>query len=56
MKRLMSVILLIAVLVLSCACAKQTDQAAVPAATLDPGSPEAMFGHIDQTVCWHGRF
>lgn len=49
MKRLMSVILLIAVLVLSCACAKQTDQAAVPAATLDPGSPEAMFGHIDQT-------
>ena len=49
MKKFISVILLIAVLVSLCACAKKEEAAAQPAATLDPQSPEAMYGHIDQT-------
>ena len=49
MKKLMSVILLIAVLVSLCACAKKNEQGAAVAAPLDPNSPEAMFGHIDQS-------
>ena len=49
MKKLISVILLLAVLVSLCACAKNEEAAAQPAATLDPQSPEAMYGHIDQT-------
>ena len=49
MKKIMSVILLIAVLVSLCACAKKNEQGAAVAAPLDPNSPEAMFGHIDQS-------
>ena len=49
MKKFISVILLLAVLVSLCACAKKEEAAAEPAATLDPQSPEAMYGHIDQT-------
>ena len=49
MKKLISVILLLAVLVSLCACAKKEEAAADVAATLDPQSPEAMYGHIDQT-------
>ena len=47
MKKLISIILLIAVLATLCACGKE----AAPAqnATLDPASPEALYGHIDQT-------
>ena len=56
MKKFVSMLLLIAVLVSLCACAKKetaatTAPVAEPAteATLDPSSPEAMYGHIDQT-------
>ena len=49
MKKSISIVLLIVMLVSLCACAKKGEQAAgEPAATLDPASPEAMFGHIDQ--------
>ena len=49
MKKIISLFVLIAMLVTLCACAQKKDAAAEPAATLDPGSPEAMYGHIDQT-------
>ena len=48
MKKLMSVFLLIAVLVSLCAC-QTNNQEAASAATLDPASAEAMYGHIDQS-------
>lgn len=61
MKKLMSYLLLIAVLVSLCACGKkETTMAPVadPATevTLDPSSPEAMYGHIDQTVPQDGVY
>ena len=48
---------MIAILLTLCACAQKKDAAATTApapsqeteATLDPSSPEAMYGHIDQT-------
>ena len=56
MKKLLSIAMLIAVLVSLCACggkeqtATPTQGAEAPTqATLDPSSPEAMYGHIDQT-------
>ena len=50
MKKFISILLLIAVLVSLCACGGNNEEAAAdPAATLDPQSPEAMYGHIDQT-------
>lgn len=49
MKKIISFILLIGILVTLCACGKQQGAAAEPVATLDPSSPEAMYGHIDQT-------
>ena len=57
MKRIISILLLAAILLLSCACDKDTQQGAVtePAA-LDPASPEAMYGHIDQTVPVNGVY
>ena len=54
--------LLATVLVLSCltACGKKETVAApteaVPATTLDPASPEAMYGHIDQTTLIDGVY
>ena len=49
MKKFISVILLIAVLLSCCGCGAK--QAVEPTkATLDPASPEAMFGHIDQNT------
>ena len=54
MKKIISMILLIAILVLSCACGKE--QAAEPTVTAPiikdetKMSPEEMYGHIDQTV------
>ena len=49
MKKWISIILLIAVLVSLCACATNGEQAAgEPAATPAPDSPEAMFGHINE--------
>jgi len=52
MKRFISFVLLIAVLLTLCACGKKEEPAAAvdtTAATLAPESPEAMYGHIDQT-------
>ena len=50
MKKFLSVIALIAVLLSLAACNQKQPEAAAPtAATLDPASPEAMYGHIDQT-------
>ena len=49
MKKLIGFMIFAAVLLSCCGCgAKQTVQ--TPQATLDPMSPEAQFGHIDQTV------
>ena len=56
MKKLISIALLIAVLVSLCACGKKTEQGAAAAAPLDPNSPEALFGHIDQTQPVNGVY
>ena len=53
MKKLICLFLAFAILLSCCACGQaQTTavEATVPAATVDPSSPEGMFGHIDQTV------
>lgn len=52
MKRLMSVLMIIAVLLSCCGCGKQQETVAPEATetTVDLSSPEGMFGHIDQTV------
>jgi len=49
MKKLLSVILLIAVLVSLCACGKTDTAEAGASAAPDTQSPEALYGHIDQT-------
>jgi len=59
MKKLISILMLFAVLLSCCACAKK--QTAEPAAqptetTIDYASPEAMYGHIDQTAPVNGVF
>lgn len=61
MKKLLSIVLLIAILVSLCACGKK--QAAEPAATEpiivkdeDKMSPEELYGHIDQTVPENGVY
>ena len=55
MKKLLSVIALVAVLLSLAACGAK-EQAAAPVATLDPASPEAMYGHIDQTQPMDGIY
>ncbi len=49
MKKFISVMMLLAVLVSLCACTKNEQQAEQNAATPEPGSPEALYGDIDQT-------
>jgi len=52
MKKIISFVLLMAMLLSLCACAKKEDQPASvedTAAALDPTSPEALYGHVDQT-------
>lgn len=59
MKKLISIVLLIAVLLSCVACGKkEAADAASDAtqATLDPSSPEAMYGHIDQTQPMDGIY
>ena len=53
MKRLFSFVLILAVLLSLCACAKKSEETTAPVAaateaTLDPSSPEALYGNIDQ--------
>lgn len=55
MKKIISVILMLAVLLSLCACAKK-QEAAPTQATIDIASPEAMYGHIDQTAPIGGKF
>jgi len=54
MKKLFSVILLLTVLLSCCACKKE--EAAPAASPVDMTSPEAMYGHIDQTAPVNGVF
>ena len=54
MKKIISLIALIAILVTLCACGEKKGAAVEPAATLDPSSPEGMYGHIDQTQAIDG--
>lgn len=53
MKKFASIILLMAILLSCCACAPKEAEdgaaAAAPEATLAPDSPEALYGHIDET-------
>ena len=53
MKKFLSVILLITILLSFCACG---NGAGSTEPTLDPMSPEAMYGHIDQTVKMDGYY
>ena len=55
MKKLISMILLAALVLTCCACAK-TGTTQTPETTLDPMSNEAKFGHIDQTVPENGVY
>lgn len=58
MKKFTCIVLLIAILLSCCACGKKEQQQTAasattepaPATTQDPESPEALYGHIDQTV------
>ncbi len=54
MKKFISILLLIAVLLSCCACAGKEAGSTEPA--LDAASPEAMYGHIDQTVKIDGQY
>jgi len=56
MKKLITYTLLIALLVTLCACGKENGAEANTSATLDPQSPEAMYGHIDQTQAVDGVY
>ncbi len=47
MKKTISILIALALLLVCCGCNK-TAQQSEPAATLDPQSPEAMYGHVDQ--------
>ena len=55
MKKFVSILILVAVLLSLCACGKKEEAQApaatepVPETTLDPQSPEALYGHIDET-------
>ena len=56
MKKYLSVVVLIAILLTCCACGAKDKTAEAVEATLDPMSPEAKFGHIDQTVPADGYY
>lgn len=49
MKKIIACVLLIALLVSLCACDQKKGAGATTSAVLDPQSPEALYGHIDQT-------
>lgn len=55
MKKLISVIMLLAVLLSLCACGEQQEAATTPT-VVDIASPERLYGHIDQTAPVNGVF
>lgn len=56
MKKFLSIIMLIAIILPCCACG-ETEQAPTPTeTTLDSSSPEAMYGHIDQNTPVNGIY
>jgi len=60
MKKLISILMIFAVLLSCCACGNQqtaaTQATEATQETLDPMSPEAMYGYIDQTVPENGVY
>ena len=48
MKKFLSIAVLLALLLSFCGC-QAAPAAETPAPTLDPTSPEALYGHIDQS-------
>lgn len=59
MKKFVSIVLLMAIVLSCCACGQKQGTAAsdtVPATTLDASSPEAMYGHIDQNTPTDGVY
>lgn len=61
MKKFLSMVLLIAILLSCCACGTKNQAAGdkgkgSAVSALDPMSPEAKFGHIDQTVLMDGYY
>ena len=54
MKKIISILIVLALALSLCSCGSKP--AETEAATLDPQSPEAMFGHIDQTVPVNGVY
>ena len=50
MKKFISVCLFVAILLTCCACGQQKAPEGTVQTALDPASPEALYGHIDQTV------
>lgn len=55
MKKWISIGLLLAILLTCCACGQKQGADTTPA-TVDPASPEALYGHIDQTVPQEGVY
>lgn len=57
MKKFLSIVLLITLVLSCCACGQKSEQAQnTEPSTLDPASPEALYGHIDQNVPTDGVY
>jgi len=56
MKKFLSIIMLIAIILSCCACGEKEQAPAPTETTLDPSSPEAMYGHIDQNTPMNGVY
>lgn len=56
MKKFLSIVLILAVLLACCACGAKNEGEGAAAPALDPQSAEAKFGHIDQTTPMDGYY